>query len=326
MNEEYRELRPSSAAVGAGLLAAVTWTVWQDSGSRLSLFVCAATVAVAIIDVAWALTATKRLRLTITSNPAEAIVGDTVRAAVSFAGPRQFVTVSVPSLSSDAAGAGVDVPTTAHLSGITTAREVRHNLEIEVVSRGLAGLVACARRRIVPLARPLAVGPRPLPAAESFPELFRTWGEGQPRAALTGDLIRGVRPYVPGDPRRRVHWRATARVGDLVVKEVDELGAPRLLLGLDMGGGGAAGERAAGRAAWYALEALRRGYAVTLATSEFAGPERSPERRLVVGPAASQSDVIRRLAAAAAPGKLELGRDQPPGGVLVVSDRGDSWR
>ncbi|MDQ4097733.1 MAG: DUF58 domain-containing protein, partial [Actinomycetota bacterium] len=259
-------------------------------------------------------------------NPAEVIVGDTVRATVSFDGPRQFVTVTVRSFSTGAEGAGVDVPTTARLWGVATAREVRRDVEIEVVSRGLAGLVACARRRVVPLARPLAVGPRPLSAVESFPELSRTWGEGQPRTALTGDLVRGVRPYVPGDPRRRVHWRAAARVGDLVVKDVDELGAPRLLLALDMGGGGAAGERAAGRAAWYALEALRRGYSVTMATSEFAGAERSPDRRLVVGPVASQSDVIRRLAAAAAPGKLELGRDQAPGGVLLVSDQGDSWR
>src|SRR5947209_17300032 len=143
-----------------------------------------------------------------------------------------------------------------------------------------AGLVACARRRTVRLARPLAVGPCPLPAAEPFPELFRTWGDGEARPAPTGDLVRGVRPYVAGDPMRRVHWRATARVGDLVVKEVEDTGAPRLYLALDLGAGGAAGERAAGRAAWYALEGVRRGYQVVLATTERGtGPEwPEPER------------------------------------------------
>jgi len=331
MNREYRELRPSFAAVGAGLLAAVTWTVWRNSGSRLSLFVSVATATVALIDVAWALIATKKVRLVVTANPAEAVVGDTVTVNVSFAGPRQFVTVVVRTFSPTAEGAGVDTPATGRLAGTATVRQVLTDVEIEVVSRGLAGLVACARRRTVPLARPLAVGPRPLPAAEPFPELFRTWGDGEARPAPTGDLVRGVRPYVTGDPMRRVHWRATARVGDLVVKEVEDTGAPRLYLALDLGAGGAAGERAAGRAAWYALEGVRRGYQVVLATTERGAgplgtpPGAPPDRRVVTGPVTSPSDVIRRLAPAA-PGTPELPDDLPAGGVLLVSDKGDSWR
>lgn len=316
MDREYRELRPSFAAVGAGLLVALTWTIWRNSGSRVSLFICVATVVIGLIDVAWAQIATKRVRLSVTANPAEAVVGDTVTCDVAFAGPRQFLTVAVRSFLSGPTGGGVDVPTTGRLSGITTAREVRDDLEVEVVSHGVAGLVACARRRTVRLARPLAVGPRPLPAAEPFPELFRTWGEGQPRPSPAGDLVRGVRPYLPGDPMRRVHWRNTARVGDLVVKEVEDSGAPRLLLALDMGGGGAAGERAAGRAAWYALEGIRRGYHVVLATRE--------RSLAVTAPATSPSDVIRRLAAATS-GQPQL-PDDPAGSVLLVTDKGDSWR
>jgi uncharacterized protein (DUF58 family) len=47
-------------------------------------------------------------------------------------------------------------------------------------------------------------------------------GRGRPVLALTGD-VRGVRAYQHGDSRRRVHWRATAHTGSLMVRETEEL-------------------------------------------------------------------------------------------------------
>jgi uncharacterized protein (DUF58 family) len=32
----------------------------------------------------------------------------------------------------------------------------------------------------------------------------------------------GVRPYIPGDPMRRIHWPTTARKGELIVKEYEQ--------------------------------------------------------------------------------------------------------
>ena len=37
----------------------------------------------------------------------------------------------------------------------------------------------------------------------------------------TGGAISGVREYVPGDSLNRIHWRSTAHLGKLVVKEFD---------------------------------------------------------------------------------------------------------
>ena len=37
-----------------------------------------------------------------------------------------------------------------------------------------------------------------------------------------GDVFAGVREYRPGDPRKSVHWRTTARTGRLVVREHEE--------------------------------------------------------------------------------------------------------
>jgi uncharacterized protein (DUF58 family) len=47
-------------------------------------------------------------------------------------------------------------------------------------------------------------------------------GDGRPVLALTGE-IRGVRPYRHGDSRRRVHWRATAHTGTLMIRETEEV-------------------------------------------------------------------------------------------------------
>lgn len=44
----------------------------------------------------------------------------------------------------------------------------------------------------------------------------------------------GVRPYVPGDSMRRIHWRQTARTGKLNVIEFEEALASNLVIALDV--------------------------------------------------------------------------------------------
>ena len=43
-------------------------------------------------------------------------------------------------------------------------------------------------------------------------------------------LVNGIREYTPGDPRKDVHWPATARTGQLMVKIRDYTVTPRLLI------------------------------------------------------------------------------------------------
>jgi uncharacterized protein (DUF58 family) len=53
-----------------------------------------------------------------------------------------------------------------------------------------------------------------------------------------GEEYLGVRPYRPGDPRRFVHWRSSARLGALVVREFEEHVQTRVVLvlaGVDQG-------------------------------------------------------------------------------------------
>jgi uncharacterized protein (DUF58 family) len=312
-----RQIRPTLGTAGALVVAAVAWNTWRTTGSRLALFVCFAPLAALALDLVWAVVSTRRVRATVDAIPADAFVGDQVPFTLSLTGPAlPFHVRAFP----DSAFLVGEPSTSGRLLGFGQRREVVTDLVVEVVGTGLSGLAGCARRLRTPLPHPLAVGPRPLAPPHPFPELFGAWGDGAPRPAAVGDVVRGVRDYVPGDPVRRVHWPSTARRGDLVVKEVEEPGAPRLVVSLDLGGGGDAGEKAAARAAWYVYEGLQRGYEVVLATAEPAGPVTA-----AVGPV---TDVNHRLARAVR-GRphvpAERGRGPLPAAVVTVTPTGDAW-
>lgn len=81
-----------------------------------------------------------------------------------------------------------------------------------------------------------------LPAVgEADAEGLRRWllrqagGEGGSRKVLrrvttTPADVRGVRPYRPGDSLRAVHWRSSARRGELMVREYDAAPSPELVV------------------------------------------------------------------------------------------------
>ena len=53
-----------------------------------------------------------------------------------------------------------------------------------------------------------------------------------PRAGAGNELF-GIREYRPGDSLRRIHWRSSARVGELVVREFEPPGTPTLTILVD---------------------------------------------------------------------------------------------
>lgn len=80
---------------------------------------------------------------------------------------------------------------------------------------------------VYPLVRPVtAFG---LPAKQPF-------GDEKPLQALVEDPLRfsGVRPYVPGDAPKRIHWRASARTGVLQSKQYEPSTTPVLAIFLDV--------------------------------------------------------------------------------------------
>nr|MDQ6928394.1 DUF58 domain-containing protein [Actinomycetota bacterium] len=204
---------------------------------------------------------------------------------------------------------------TAKMPCTVGPRGVFTRLEVDLSSTGLCGLLGWGRDLRVPFVESIYVGARPVDPGVPLPELAFSAPDGAPQPSVSGDIVRGVRPYVRGDALRRVHWPATARAGDLMVMDVDEPIAPKLFIVLNLSGHGHAAEQAAGRAAWYAFEALRRDYEVRLATLEVGGP--------VIEAVSSQRDVNRRLATAIAGPPRLIGSADGVSATVDVSDDGD---
>lgn len=82
----------------------------------------------------------------------------------------------------------------------------------------------------------LVVYPRVRPVTEFGLPAKQPFGDDKPVRALTEDPMRfnGVRPYVPGDLPRRIHWRASARTGDLQSKQFEPSATPVLAIFLDV--------------------------------------------------------------------------------------------
>jgi uncharacterized protein (DUF58 family) len=100
---------------------------------------------------------------------------------------------------------------------------------------GLAGRVAqlLPPEDIIVLPRPARVD---LERLRTW--MFRSWAPAderrkQRRVVERAAEIHGLRDYRPGDPPRRIHWKATARRNRLTVREYEDAAPPRLLLVVD---------------------------------------------------------------------------------------------
>jgi uncharacterized protein (DUF58 family) len=99
-------------------------------------------------------------------------------------------------------------------------------------------------------------------------------GESRPRAAAAdGEEDVTVREYRDGDDLRRVHWRSSARRGELMVRREDQPWQSRATLFLDTrrighrgSGPGSSFEWSVSATASVGAHLLRRGYSVRLAT------------------------------------------------------------
>lgn len=104
-----------------------------------------------------------------------------------------------------------------------------------------------------------------------LPDLKRTFlADGRPAEGGMVDATRfvGVRAYTPGDPLRHLHWKATARHGQLMLREFERVKSSAVWLHLDLQGFGKQGmvylEHATSLAASLLLAASEEGLAVGL--------------------------------------------------------------
>jgi uncharacterized protein (DUF58 family) len=84
----------------------------------------------------------------------------------------------------------------------------------------------------------LLVYPRVLPVSHFGLPAAQPFGEAPPARLVPDDPLRflGTRPYVPGDPPRQIHWRATARTNRVQSKTYERGATAALALVLDLAG------------------------------------------------------------------------------------------
>jgi uncharacterized protein (DUF58 family) len=110
---------------------------------------------------------------------------------------------------------------------------------------------------------------RALEPGEIPPALQGGWQERVWRGQ--GASLHNLRPYHAGDDRRLIHWRTSARLGDLMLKEMAAEDRPRIRIVVEdpvRGRAGAEAEAELSRAASLAAWAVRRGMLVDLVTAE----------------------------------------------------------
>lgn len=176
----------------------------------------------------------------------------------------------------------------ARLVIVPRRRGVVSTVTVRVATAAPLGLLWWSKDQVVELTRPLHVAPQPRePGAASRRTLTSEEGDGPPHPTLTGDL-RGVRGYQHGDGRRRVHWRATAHAGDLMVRESEARTDNPVRIVVDLPRDLDAADRRAEEAMGEIVLRLNAAHPIVLETTEPTGR--------VVAPVVDRVSAGRRLA------------------------------
>lgn len=215
-------------------------------------------------------------------------------------------------------------------------RGVHPDLVLDLVAPGPLGLTEAACRVRTWRPTPLAVTPPPVAHDPEWPRPRTAPSDEAVPVARGEALYRGLRPYRRGDPRRWVHWKASAHHGALMVKELEGLEHVALRVVVDVPVPGPVADHAVGRAEWLVDQAVARGWHVQLVTAEPPPAPRPPLGRpgwavVPPGPTLGGRTVARRVhrpgqarpQLAAATGTPVLG---PWDGMTrLVAPDGDRW-
>jgi uncharacterized protein (DUF58 family) len=276
----WRRLGISPPAVVIVGLAAIALLLSRGAGSGWLVVVAAVFLGGFVLAALSALVGIADVAVSL-DVPTDAHAGETVSVGVHVSGGLpQLRTVTLLTL--DQSTHAVESSGHATVGVVVGRRGLVTELPVEVRAGLPLGLVRTARRFRLPMPTPLAIAP--VPATVS---LLDTLGE-DPTAE-----VRGVRAYTPGDPARLVHWRSTARRGELMVRELESselLRGAGLCVSVTLADDIDRADETASYAAGVAIAALDAGLRVTLLTHEAGGPRAAEVR--------TRREVGRRLAAA----------------------------
>lgn len=266
-----------------------------------------------VLGVIWPIVTVRMVGVRVVAAPTDLVAGQLSSLELELTGRASGLSVGA----TGGASAVLDVvsPGVVRIPVVVARRGVYRRIRIDLGSDAPFAVVWVNRSRVVELPRDLLVGPVSEPVVATARELPGDVADPTPRGAgSTGEAVRSVRPYVTGDPSHLVHWPSTARVGSLVVRELEPPAARGLAVVVDLGdgtdGAGDHVEAAASRAAGVAESVLDHGGRVVLCTAEAGGPV-TDEVGDVLG--------IRRRLARAVPGTPGAPPDHWPVEVVTPS-------
>ncbi len=282
----------SSAWVIAGICVLMTLAARTTGAGWLVVIMCLLAGAF-LVGISFPHLSLIALRATATA-PSDAVAGRPTDIHVAVGRARLGLLLRLPAGDWRASLDGSPVPLTL----VPSQRGRYDSVDVEVCCGAPFGLSWSRRRLRVPLRAPMIVAPRTQEQAVSPTDEPDVDGDspngGRPR---DGDQLRSVRDYVLGDPLRLVHWPATARRGELIVKELEAPARRHLHVEVILGGGAEIDERTCERAMGVVTRAIADGLTVTLATAGPDGPH--------LGHIAGRLDAGRQLAVAGA-GRLPI--------------------
>jgi uncharacterized protein (DUF58 family) len=260
-----------AAPVAGSIVALGAWAVVAHSSGSGWVQALGAVVAGALITgmLAPALPVL-RARIECAASPSDAIAGQPADIVLVTNGPHRLR----PRLPSGSEARGTGSPFGRRPVTVTLQpghRGVLYEIVVELASSAPFGLLWWGRDIVVTLPRPLHVAPRRGVEEPVATAPYDRAVDGiAPIPSGLGDP-RGVRLYVPGDPRRGMHWPATAHVGSLMVRETERAVEDPVILDVVLPADAAAAEAVCERAKGTGSSWLARGRVVVLRTEEETG-------------------------------------------------------
>ncbi len=282
-----------AAWVGPAAGSVITVLAWvgvaHSSGSGWVQAVGALLGAFLLVGLVAPAVPARRARVVCTACPSDAQAGQIVELTLEVDRPVR-IRPRYPVGAEHQAGGRQRGSRTVVLRCTPARRGVLDAVVVEVASSAPFGLLWWVHDVELPLPRLLHVAPRtgehdrPLVSADD------AHGEAMLRVPSGLGEPRGVRPYTPGDPRRAVHWPATAHAGTLMVREYERQTDDPVLVELILPDDPSAAEAEAERMMAAVGDCLARRRPVILITQESGGR--------VVRPVVDRVDLGRRLARA----------------------------
>ena len=330
LSQQSKRLRVEPLGVA---LVVAGFLVWQARVAALgpALALPAGLVGAVIIDAIWSLWVTRPIRVQIVLNGPEFAVEGTAIDVYLQIDTRRRCTGLLARLALGNPGGGgssftrgvagwrqLRMPAKGHLTATARRRGVYDSCQLALVHTAPLGLCGVEQFAHAALVRPITVTPR-LQALE-LPEVAMAGGltgAADPRAGRDAELLRGTRPFQPGDDLRHVHWAQLARTQQLTVREFDSMVSPTVRIVADLGA--APGEQAEQVARWAAFAVQRQldlGYFVELVTW---GPE---GRDVTLVRSGQESGRCLALAETGEPAELFM---EPTGQPTMFIGRDGAW-